>query len=367
VPGTHPEACVLRVRRSCLVADALAEVARQSGDDLFKPLRVHFIGEAGIDAGGLRAEFFQLLTWQLMAPSYGLFTQSSDGRSRWLAPDGAAGSAADVAAQAQWRLVGTLLGLAIYNGVILELHLPRAFYKKLLGTPVGLTDLEAFEPVVGRSLRSLLAWAGPGSVEDTFCLAFTHDSGEGPTQRCVELEAGGAQTAVTEANRERYVALYAAHALTRAHARAFDALRAGFMALCGGRALRLVSPAELETLVCGSSHLDFRALEAAARYSGGWDAAHPTCRFFWQVVHTQLSLEEQKLLLRFVTGSDRAPIGGLGALSVLLTREGPDSGRLPTSHTCFAQLCLPEFGSRGKLADRLRCAITNAAEGFGLT
>lgn len=37
--------------------DALDEIARQKPKDLFKPLRVHFIGEDGIDAGapgGLR-------------------------------------------------------------------------------------------------------------------------------------------------------------------------------------------------------------------------------------------------------------------------------------------------------------------------
>jgi hypothetical protein len=35
-----------------LVQDALDEIARQKPKDLFKPLRVHFIGEDGIDAGG---------------------------------------------------------------------------------------------------------------------------------------------------------------------------------------------------------------------------------------------------------------------------------------------------------------------------
>ena len=35
--------------------DALDEIARQKQRDLFKPLRVHFIGEDGIDAGARRA------------------------------------------------------------------------------------------------------------------------------------------------------------------------------------------------------------------------------------------------------------------------------------------------------------------------
>ena len=33
----------------------------------------------------------------------------------------------------KFELVGILMGIAIYNSVILDLHLPTACYKKLLG------------------------------------------------------------------------------------------------------------------------------------------------------------------------------------------------------------------------------------------
>lgn len=52
--------------------DALNEIARQRPKDLFKPLRVHFIGEDGIDAGGVKKEFFQLLVTELLSPDYGM-------------------------------------------------------------------------------------------------------------------------------------------------------------------------------------------------------------------------------------------------------------------------------------------------------
>lgn len=47
-------------------------MARQRPKDLFKPLRVHFIGEDGIDAGGVKKEFFQLLVTELLSPDYGM-------------------------------------------------------------------------------------------------------------------------------------------------------------------------------------------------------------------------------------------------------------------------------------------------------
>lgn len=37
-----------------------------------------------------------------------------------------------------FELTGTLIGLAIYNSVLLELHFPKVIYKKLLDEDVGL-------------------------------------------------------------------------------------------------------------------------------------------------------------------------------------------------------------------------------------
>ena len=71
----HPDMCVVRVRRNHLVEDAMDEISRQLKKDLFKPLRVHFIGEEGIDAGGVKKEFFQLLVTELLCPDYGLLVR----------------------------------------------------------------------------------------------------------------------------------------------------------------------------------------------------------------------------------------------------------------------------------------------------
>ncbi len=74
--------------------------------------------------------------------------------------------------------------------------------------------------------------------------------------------------------------------------------------VCGGPALTLFSFLELELLVCGLPHLDFKALERSARYEGGFSAEHPTIRQFWEVLHS-LPLDAKKRFLAFTTGSDR--------------------------------------------------------------
>jgi hypothetical protein len=56
---------------------------------------------------------------------------------------------------------------------------------------------------------------------------------------------------------------------------------------------------------------------------------------------------------------------GLGSVRLYIGRHGEDSERLPSAHTCFNHLLIPEYSSKEKLQQKLLLAITNS-EGFGL-
>ena len=131
-----------------------------------RPLpQVHFDGEAGIDEGGLRKEFFSLLTAALLTPSYGMFVEDPDTRALWFCADSLEaniqvrewlqGGVAAMAAVAmcalrvftagdrvarshsrlifplfpQFELVGCLLGLALYNSIIVAASFPIVVYR----------------------------------------------------------------------------------------------------------------------------------------------------------------------------------------------------------------------------------------------
>ena len=356
-PATHPEMCIVRIRRCHLLEDALNEISRQRPRDLFKPLRVHFIGEDGVDAGGVKKEFFQLLMVELLSPDYGMLVFQEETRTYWFDPG-------TYESDDAFFLLGLTVGLAVYNGVLLDLPLPLALYRKILGMDVKLRDLKDIEPTLGRSLEQILEFSGPGSVEDVFCQMFSIPMLRGGELVHVPLCPGGDSIPVTEENRREFVDLYVSWWLSSSIEKQFEAFAKGLLTLCGGPALQLFSPTELERLVCGTPCLDFDGLEKAAKYDGGFHPEHRVVRWLWHVVN-RLSSDEKRSFLKFVTGSDRAPIGGLANLRVIVQRDGADSNKLPTSHTCFNTLLLPSYRSMEKLEDRLRLAILNA-EGFGL-
>jgi len=90
----------------------------------------------------------------------------------------------------------------------------------------------------------------------------------------------------------------------------------------------------------------------------------PIIVWLWEILH-EYTTELKKKFLTFSTGSDRVPYKGAASLSLVITRCGPDSNRLPVAHTCFNQLVIPEYLSKKKLKHLLTLAITNT-EGFGL-
>lgn len=71
-----------------------------------------------------------------------MFTQLQD-RTYWL-------NSKSLEHHSQFKLIGTLLGLAIYNGVLINAQFATILYKKLLGTPLTFEDYEEAFPDVAK-------------------------------------------------------------------------------------------------------------------------------------------------------------------------------------------------------------------------
>lgn len=63
--------------------------------------------------------------------------------------------------EGQYTLIGIVLGLAIYNNCILDVHFPMVVYRKLMGKKGTFRDLADANPV-----RIRLCQRGPGVVRD---------------------------------------------------------------------------------------------------------------------------------------------------------------------------------------------------------
>jgi E3 ubiquitin-protein ligase HECTD2 len=144
---------------------------------------------------------------------------------------------------------------------------------------------------------------------------------------------------------------------------AFKAFYLGFHSVCASNALIMLRAEEVETLVCGGPIIDMEELRKVTTYDG-FHENDPLIKELWKILNS-LSPDLQKAFLRFVTGSDRIPVGGISEMTFKISANHHSTNMLPTSHTCFNQLVLPRYKSKQTLREKLVIAISNA-EGFGL-
>lgn len=346
---------VFAIDRQYMLQQTLQKVSAASARDLRKSLKVVFKGEDGVDAGGVTKEFFQLLTQQLFDVNSGMWSDRVEDSVAWFNSD------------CNWNddgfyLVGVLLGLALYNGVLVDVHFPTAVYRKLLGQPLGLEDM--VDELMKSGLQQLLDYSGD-DVEDVYCLNFEVASNSLGVENLHELKPNGSNIPVTSKNKEEFVLLYVKWHLVESVKHQYDLFEKGVMQVLDSSSLDLLRPEDLELLVVGSPELDFTALERNTEYEGGYDASSDVVKNFWRFVNNS-SPETELQLLRFATGSAKAPIGGLGKLSFKIQRAGPDSMQLPTSHTCFNTLLLPDYGPDYEKLEKLLGRAILECEGFGL-
>ena len=283
----------------------------------------------------------------------------------------------------QFFLVGVVLGLAIYNSTILDVALPPFAFRKLLAagpvTPPGATshakptmtykleDLAEYRPALAAGLGQLLEF--DGDVESTFCRDFVADIERYGQTMQVPLCPDGENIPVTNSNRRKFVDLYVRYLLEVQVVRQFEPFKRGFFTVCGGNALSLFRPEEIELLIRGSDEpLDIASLRAVALCEN-WGVtnaadAEPVVHWFWESFETA-GPKDQRKLLSFITGSDRIPAMGATNLVIKLSCLGDDCERFPVARTCFNMLSLYRYASRQKL-ERMLWRAVNESEGFGL-
>ncbi|KAH0488169.1 MAG: uncharacterized protein KVP18_001249 [Porospora cf. gigantea A] len=307
----------IAVRRQHLLHDALTKLL-VSSDALRKELRVRFIGEEGVDQGGVRKEFLQLLVQELFHASYGMYKRYNNDRFYYFTAEFAGQHENGIR---MYQLCGVVIGLALYNHTILDVHFPLAVYRKLLGHRCGLLDLAEYMPEVAKSIHNVrnASAAELDMMGLTFAVSVVRDIALKDT---VDKE-----TLVTAANRDEYCDLLIDWYLHKSVEELFAAFKSGFEAIVMTDAYRLLNlhPIELRDLICGvDQEIDVHALRQSAKFQDGYTADSTTVLDFWQVL-AELDQKQLRKFLWFLTGSDRIPVGGTSKIVITLGRAGPDS------------------------------------------
>ncbi|KAF9096459.1 hypothetical protein BGX23_011187 [Mortierella sp. AD031] len=353
----------MNVRREWVFMDSYSHWQARTGDEIkYSKLNVKFHGEEGVDGGGVTREWFQVLARQMFNPDYAMFkTSAADkltyqpNRASWVNPDHLL----------FFKFVGRVIGKAIYDGRLLDAYFTRSFYKHILGRPVDYRDVEAVDPEYYKSLVWMLENDITDIVDETFSVE-TDDFGNTKT---VDLKPDGRNIPVTEENKHEYVKLITEQKLTLAIKDQIHSFLLGFHEIIPAHLISIFNEQELELLISGLPDIDIDEWKNNSEYQN-YSPSSPQIQNFWRAVRSFDQTERAKLL-QFVTGTSKVPLGGFPQLQGIsgiqkfqIHKDFSSTKRLPSAHTCFNQLDLPEYETYEELRQQLLTAISECSTGF---
>jgi len=332
----------ISVRRERVYQDTLRIISEVDDVDVKKQLKVKFLGEEGVDSGGIKKEYFLLISHEI-ENDIGLFAQTNN--RLWFR------KGADLKVLST---IGKLVGIALYNDVVLSVPFPSLMFKKLLGIPLEFQDLEEIEPDVYNSLRNLEKCTTEDLefLDQSFAVEVEVDGRRVSHELCSD----GGSRRVTVENLSEFVRHYWTFLTERVIEDEFKAFSDGFYSIVRFESVRKLQPCELEKIVMGVNDIDFDMIKKSTTYSG-YDADEKIVEFFWEFFY-DLEAPKKKRLIQFITGNDRLPVGGSKALNLIIMKNGCDTDRLPSSQTCFNTLLLPRYSTREKLREKLGKAVS---------
>ncbi|CAN6633923.1 E3 ubiquitin-protein ligase Tom1p [Trichomonascus vanleenenianus] len=361
-PVTHSMS--LNVRRDQVFLDSYKTLYFKAADEIkHSRLNVKFQGEEGVDAGGVTREWYQVLSRQMFNPDYALFTPvASDkttfhpNRTSWVNPEHLS----------FFKFIGRIIGKAIYDGRVLDCHFSRAVYKKILGKTVNIKDMESLDLEYYKSL----VWMLDNDITDIITETFSIEAEDYGEQKVIDLKPDGRNIPVTEENKKEYVNLVVEYRLLTSIKEQMEHFLQGFHDIIPKDVVAIFDEQELELLISGMPDIDLDDWKNNTEYHN-YSASSPQIKWFWRAVRS-FDAEEKAKLLQFATGTSKVPLNGFSQLEGMngvqkfnVHRDYGSKDRLPSSHTCFNQIDLPEYDSYETLRGSLLMAISEGREGFG--
>eukprot|EP00026_Physarum_polycephalum_P000610 Phypoly_transcript_00611.p1 GENE.Phypoly_transcript_00611~~Phypoly_transcript_00611.p1 ORF type:complete len:1420 (+),score=266.83 Phypoly_transcript_00611:78-4337(+) len=329
------EDCVVPIiiHRQNLVEDVLKGLKDITKDNLCWRLEVQFVGEKGVDYGGLSAEMFSLFfnhgsildsaaRISVFSPESGMFERSAPESYFYLPVTNAY---VNKKAQAAFQTIGKIFLKMVVDGRPLPDAFAPSFFKFLLGIPPNLQDLEAYDAPLALSFRKLLVLE---RVED-----FLSETFEG-------LEPGGENKVLTDSNKEEYIQKKIEKYLVTDRLEQLESIRKGFLSIESLRAhFNLFSPTELTLLLCGNSHIHAESIKRNLKFKF-FPVTSQTPEYLCAVLD-ELSQDNLRRFLRYITGMVAIPIEGMGKSIIVQCQQKSD--HLPSAHTCSFQLDMPDY------------------------
>lgn len=367
----HSKRChdrlTVKVSRWNLLETSMRGTKNFSTTEWCKNFEIIFQGEEGLDWGGVRREWFEVVCLQLFDGNKSeMFERFNDDPQALVHPN--PHRPADMKLK-RYEFAGKIVGKCLYESSLgrgyqqmVKARFTRSFLAQLIGLRVNYRYFEQDDPEL---YTSKIKYIEKNDVDDMELSFIEEEFKDGKLEKVHELIPNGAKVAVTNENKFEYLDALAQFRLTSGVRDEIDSFLRGLNLLIPDTLLSIFDENELELLMCGTGDYSIADLMKFHSVCGSTPRFQKVLEWFWTIV-SGFTQEELARLLQFTTGCSQLPPGGFGELCPHFQISAlPEYERLPTAHTCFNQLCLPDYESMESMHKAILMAINEGNQGFG--
>ncbi|WUR03681.1 E3 ubiquitin-protein ligase [Vairimorpha necatrix] len=316
-------------------------------------LMVNYIGEPGIDAGGLTRDFFTLVIPEIFNNENEFFYSPSGDTSK-LIPAQNKNNMNTFKRNLAYETLGKLIGLILKKKITADVRFDQIVWKKILEIPLEMGDYGNVDPFYYNSLIQL---KNDKILLESLDLRFENEEGE-------ELIKHGKKLKVQQSNIEDYISETLKNKYDKKISEQCEYIKKGLYKIVPKENVKKMSPETLQNLIYGEPEIDVEDWKNNTIYDGRYDPKSKEVKWFWEVVGNY-SQEKRSKLLYFCTGSCRPPIGGFKYLKKkdevylfhILDVDSDNDKQIPSTNTCSNNFKLPRYSTKGILEKKLDTAL----------
>lgn len=335
----------VNVDRNDIIESSFQSLNSRKKQDLLSIFNVKFVDEQeAIDAGGVKKDWITNLIKELINTKNKLFITTETGNYY---PNPFSGVKQNHLEY--FRFAGKMIAFALINNICVDAHFAPFFFKHLLNYKIKLNDLKGYSENVYNSFCYILQ----NDVND-LDMRFEVDVDENGKPKTIELIKNGSQIKVTNENKHEFIEKSLHFYLSDSIKQQTDAFCNGFHSLISVRELSIFSQGELELLICGVTKIDINDMRNNTSLFQ-YTRDSPTIKCFFNAI-SKWDNDLLAQLLQFITGNSSVPLNGFCDKRIIIQKSG-NINSLPTSHTCFNILDLPDYQNEEILNEKLLMAV----------
>ena len=357
--------CQININRKNYLIESMIQIKKI---DLYKELKINFIGEVSYDAGGIEREWFTVLFQNLEGEKLNLFHISDSQEFSYIINPFLKSTNRNLE---YFNFIGKLIGKALLDNITINICFNKLIYKLILEEEITFDDLVFIDTQLYNSLKNLKN-TNTQNLKDLGLYYSIEQNDKNGNIHSFNLIKNGNEIPIKTI--DDYITKRIEFMISQIEIFCKE-IRNSLYQLIPKDTLEKMTSDELELIINGRPFIDIEEWKSFTQYREPLNQNSQIIIWFWEIMST-LNQSQLSNFLQFSTGTARVPIGGFaelesnrGNISRFTIVQIPFVNNCKNyikAHTCFNRIEIPNFPTKDLLQEAIEFIGNCEILGFGI-